>query len=141
MEVFVLGGLAILFLIGKYSVRKPESFSKGTVSPAEKNGIGGQAYTKKPRTIMEKLMEGKPSFRTYEQVQEENLRRIIKPGYDPWSPENRDRTQAINDLLEKNKAIAKKEMEEEIAREQATPPLLTVEAALSELRSKQGKQP
>jgi hypothetical protein len=57
-------------------------------------------------------------FTTYKEQQEKALKGIINPDYDPWSPENRERTQRLHNLIDRNRKIAEKEMRDEIEREE-----------------------
>lgn len=58
-------------------------------------------------------------FTTMKEKQDKWVKELIRPDYDPWSPENRSRTQAIHDVMDRNRKQAQREMADEILREKA----------------------
>jgi MFS superfamily sulfate permease-like transporter len=71
-------------------------------------------------------------FKTYQEVQAENIRRCVKPDYDPNAPENVARNKSINDLVEANRKKAEQEMKEAIEKEKVYREEKTVEQMMSE---------
>jgi hypothetical protein len=87
-----------------------------------------------------KKKEQTPDFITTEETQKRNIDKIVKPGYDAWSPENRERTLLINKVVEENRRKADEEMREEIRREQEAITRKNVETIVSEYIAKQAKE-
>jgi hypothetical protein len=125
--------IAAILLLAKVVSSSPVSFQ-----PAEcKVKKEEQAATSSP--AKPDIMKDLPSCITYEQRQEQNVERGMNPGWDAWSPENKERTESIKKVLEANRAIAEQEMKEEIERESKQPTKRTVEQILSEHRSKMAR--
>jgi len=106
----ILIPIVILVLVLWYKF-EPDSFQSFvswlTISPS-----AGTGSTEKP------VPENK-GFVTYEDQQAKEMARVkFKEGADPWSEENKELTQRLHDLMDRNEKIAKKEMQEEIEQEE-----------------------
>jgi hypothetical protein len=122
--------IAAVLLLAKAVSSSPVSFQP------ERCAVAKEEPTATDNPAKPDIMKDLPSCITYEQRQEENVERGMKPGWDAWSPENRERTLAIHKVLDANRAIAEAEMKEEIERESKQPPKRTVEQIMSEHRAK-----
>ena len=142
MSFIILGGLAALAIIGKCFATKTVSFSTRNFQPADNKPPKDTAPAHNPgRTTLEKMMFDDDGCRTHKETQENNVKKYLKPGYNPWSAENKERTQAINDLVDRNRKRADRELIEEIERERRKPPLLTAEELMSEHRTRLTRMP
>lgn len=98
---FIIVGLIILHISRPDSVTALISWLSGARSS---------------RTAPPEITEEK-NFTTYKERQKRNVKEYMKPGYDAWSPENRERTKRIHDLMDRNRRIAQREEQREIERE------------------------
>ena len=113
--LFMGVGSAAAFILTKYKVVKKAGEEEGVKNQTPENSRG---------------------FRTYEEVIAENVKRCMKPDYDPNAPENVARNKIINDLVDANRKKAEQEMREEIEKEKAYSKEKTVEQMMSEPRTK-----
>ena len=109
--LFMGVGSAAAFFLTKYKIVKKAGEEEGVKNRPSENPRG---------------------FKTYEETIADNVKRCVKPGYDPQSPENVARNKDINDLVDANRKKAEQEMNEEIEKEKAYSEEKTVEQMLSE---------
>jgi len=79
-------------------------------------------------------------YTTHKQAIKKAMKGMIKPGYNPWSAENRETTLAIHNIIEVNRRKADEEMKEEIRREQEEGRRKDIETLLGEHRTKQANK-
>jgi hypothetical protein len=85
-------------------------------------------------------INNRTKFTTQKDQMERNVNKIIKPGFDPWAPENIERTLFLQKTINENREKSDQKMKEEIQREKSTPPKKKVEEILSEHRAKMDKK-
>jgi len=120
----------MLFILFMHSNHKPASFPSGRL----------ESKQKERRPTVNVLGKEVPAFITYKETQKKAVKSMMKPGYNPWSAENRERTLELHKIMDRNRRIADEEMKEEIRREQEETTRKNVETIVSEHRAKQAKE-
>lgn len=102
--ILVLVILAIVIAVHTY---KPRSFPSNRATRSSSLGTGDSGTS------------GDKGFVTMKERQDKWVKELIRPDWDPWSPENRERTKALHEIMDRNKKIAQREMADRILQEKA----------------------